>query len=224
MNSQERFFVKTLLSWFNENKREFPWRVNGKTNPYHILVAELMLKKTRADNASAVYTKFIELFPTPDSILNTSDADMESILRPLGLIKQRKKAFFSIFSKIMEIYGGKIPSQKKDLHELPYVGDYTVNAVLCFGFNKKVPIVDVNVTRICQRFFGLEAYGDPRIDTHIWELLDRIIPRNRFKEFNLALLDFGALVCKSKKPECELCTLRENCLTGSEKLIRKFFS
>jgi A/G-specific adenine glycosylase len=211
MNSQERFFVKNLLSWFEENKREFPWRVDEGANPYHILVAELMLKKTRADNASTVYTKFIELFPTPKSIATASDEDIETIIQPLGLIKQRKKAFISIFTTIEDTYKGKIPSRKKELQELPYVGEYTVNAVLCFGFNKKVPIVDVNVTRICQRYFGLEAYGDPRVDTHIWELLKGIIPRNQFRDFNLALLDFGALICKSKKPDCKKCELKNRC-------------
>ncbi|HAX97877.1 MAG TPA: hypothetical protein DCY12_03025 [Candidatus Atribacteria bacterium] len=211
MNTQERFFVKNLLSWFDKNKRDFPWRVEGKANPYHVLVAELMLKKTRADNASAVYTQFIESFPTPDSVLDASDTKIEIILQPLGLIKQRKKAFLSIFSKIKDIHKGKIPSRKKDLQELPYVGDYTVNAVMCFGFNKKVPIVDVNVTRICQRFFGLEAYGDPRVDTHIWEFLERIIPNKKFKEFNLALLDFGALICSSKATKCKDCVLKNQC-------------
>jgi A/G-specific adenine glycosylase len=215
MNSQERFFIKNLLSWFDENKRDFPWRVEGKANPYHILVAELMLKKTRADNASNVYTKFLELFPTPNSVLSASDADIETILQPLGLINQRKKAFFSIFTTIKNKYNGRIPSCKKDLKELPYVGDYTINAVLCFGFNKKVPIVDVNVTRICQRFFGVSAYGDPRVDTHIWELLEKIIPKTRYREFNLALLDFGALVCTSKKPKCESCILNKKCIFNS---------
>jgi A/G-specific adenine glycosylase len=213
--------VKNLLAWFKDNKREFPWRVDERANPYHILVAELMLKKTRADNASTVYTKFIELFPTPNSVLTVSDEDIETILKPLGLIKQRKKAFVSIFSTINNSYKGKIPSRKKDLLDLPYVGNYTVNAVLCFGFNKKVPIVDVNVTRICQRFFGLETYGDPRVDTHIWELLEEIIPEKKFKEFNLALLDFGALVCTSGTPKCEKCVMKMKCESPNEKGIKK---
>jgi A/G-specific adenine glycosylase len=211
MNSKERFFVKKLLLWFDENKREFPWRVDDNANPYHILVAELMLKKTRAENASSVYTKFIELFPDPKSLLTANDEILETLLKPLGLIKQRKKAFTAIFSKINDIFEGIIPSCKKDLLDLPYVGKYTVNAILCFGFNKKVPIVDVNVTRICQRFFGLETYGDPRVDTHIWELSERIIPNKKFKEFNLALLDFGALICSSKNPRCEVCRLKSRC-------------
>jgi len=211
MNSQERFFVKNLLSWFDENKRVFPWRVEGKADPYHILVAELMLKKTRADNASSAYSQFIELYPNPNSVINASNTDIENILLPLGLIKQRTKAFLSIFTIINNNHDGKIPSRKKDLQELPYVGDYTVNAVLCFGFNKKVPIVDVNVTRICQRFFGLEIYGDPRVDTHIWDFLKRIIPNKKFKEFNLALLDFGALICSSKATKCKDCILNNQC-------------
>ena len=220
MNFKERFFVKNLLLWFDENKREFPWRVNNNPNPYYILVAELMLKKTRADNAKTAFTKFIELFPTPKSVFTASDEDIEMILQPLGLIKQRKKAFVSIFSTIHDTFKGKIPSRKTDLQDLPYVGDYTVNAVLCFGFNKKVPIVDVNVTRICQRFFGIEVYGDLRVDTHIWELLEKIIPPMRYKEFNLSLLDFGAVVCKSNKPNCGKCVLNKKCNYFLSKIVK----
>jgi A/G-specific adenine glycosylase len=211
MNSLERFFVKNLLLWFEENKREFPWRIDGRANPYHILVAELMLKKTRADNASTAFSQFIKSFPSPKSVKCASEKKIRNILKPLGLIKQREKAFLAIFYIINEKYGSKIPSKKDDLQDLPYVGDYTVNAVLCFGFNKRVPIVDVNVTRICQRFFGIEVYGDPRVDIHIWELLKKIIPSRRYKEFNLSLLDFGAVVCKSKKPSCEQCVLKNRC-------------
>lgn len=212
MNSHEQFFVKTLLLWFKENKRDFPWRVEGKANPYHILVAELMLKKTRADNVSTIYSQFIDTFPTPTSVTRASGKKIESVLQPLGLIKQRKKAFSSIFSTIDEKFHGEIPRDKSNLQSLPFVGDYTVNAVLCFGFKKRVPIVDVNVTRICQRFFGMDAYGDPRVDTHIWEFLDRIIPSRNFQHFNLALLDFGAIICKSKNPLCESCPIKKKCI------------
>lgn len=211
MNSQERFFVKKLLFWFKENKRDFPWRVEGKADPYHILVAELMLKKTRADNVSAVYSQFIETLPTSKAVTRAPEKKLESFLQPLGLIKQRKNAFLCVFSIINEKFDGKIPKTKKDLESLPYVGDYTANAVLCFGYDQRVPIVDVNVTRICHRFFGMEAYGDPRVDIHIWEFLDRILPCRKFKNFNLALLDFGALVCKSETPICEQCPLKKKC-------------
>jgi A/G-specific adenine glycosylase len=211
MNREDYFFVKKLLPWFKENKRSFPWRVDGEADPYHILVAELMLKKTRAPNASEIYTRFIYLYPDAKSITRSTEEDLEKILQPLGLIKQRKKAFVEIFSIINKKNDGIIPSDKESLQNLPYLGDYTVNAILCFGFNKKVPIVDVNVTRICQRYFGIEVYGDLRVDRHIWELLERIIPAKKFKEFNLALLDFGALVCTSKKPKCKECPLARKC-------------
>jgi len=212
MKSQERFFVKNLLLWFEKNKRDFPWRIDEGTNPYHILVAELMLKKTRADNVSTVFKKFINTYPTPNSILTASDEDIEAMLQPLGLINQRKRAFIKIFTIIRDNYDGKIPSHKKELLELPYVGDYTVNTILCFGYDKRVPIVDVNVTRICQRYFELDVYGDPRVDTHIWDLLKDIIPRKRFKEFNLALLDFGAIICTSHNPKCPDCLINKECL------------
>jgi A/G-specific adenine glycosylase len=212
MNPKERFFIKRLLYWFKKNRRHFPWRVEGVANPYNILVAELMLKKTRASNASEVYTRFIDFYPDANSISKSTGEDLERILQPLGLIRQRKKAFVEVFSIINNSYDGIIPSNKKSLQNLPYLGDYTVNAILCFGFNKKVPIVDVNVTRICERYFGMDVYGDPRVDKHIWKLLEKIIPARKFKEFNLALLDFGAMVCRSKNPKCVECVLTLKCM------------
>jgi len=97
MNREDYFFVMKLLPWFKENKRSFPWRVDGEEDPYHILVAELMLKKTRASNASEIYTRFIYLYPDAKSIIRSTEEDLEKILQPLGLIKQRKKAFVEIF-------------------------------------------------------------------------------------------------------------------------------
>lgn len=211
MKNKRQFFVKKLLEWFKVYRRSFPWRVEGVADPFTILVAELMLKKTRASNAIPVYSCFIEKYPNIQSTSDISGEELEKILQPLGLIKQRKKAFLNVFSIINNQFGGLIPGEKATIMEIQYLGEYTANAVLCFGFNKRVTIVDVNVTRICQRYFGIEVYGDPRVDKHIWELLDDLLPRRKFKEFNLALLDFGALVCTSKNPKCKECPLKKKC-------------
>ena len=216
MKSKDQFFVKKLLEWFKINRRSFPWRVEGVANPFNILVAELMLKKTRASNASGVYSIFIGKYPDIKSASEIPGEDLEILLQPLGLIKQRKKAFIKVFSFINDSCSGIIPCKKDALIQIPYLGEYTVNAILCFGFNKRFPIVDINVTRICQRFFGIEVYGDPRVDKHVWELLECLLPRRKFKEFNLALLDFGALVCTSKNPICKECPLKKNCCYFNE--------
>ena len=210
MNSKEEFFVENLLRWFKSNSRVFPWREKNVT-PYQVLVAELMLKKTRAENVVEPYLKFIKKFPTPSSIANAPEEDLENILKPLGLIKQRIKAFKTIFKIIDDKHGGDIPNSQESLLKLPYVGQYTADAVLCFGFNQDVPIVDVNVTRICKRCFGIEVYGDPRVDQHIRELLDGIMPKGKGREFNLAILDFGSLICTSRNPKHEICPLKRIC-------------
>lgn len=211
MDPQEVSFVENLLEWFKDHGRCFPWREDG-TTAYEILIAELMLKKTRAENVVGPFSIFIATFPTPHHVVAAQDDAIISILQPLGLIRQRFKSFRVIFAKIVKEYQGEIPNSKAQLLELPYVGQYTANAVLCFGYNQDVPIVDTNVTRICQRYFGLQTYGDPRIDKHIWDLLARIMPKGKSKNFNLALLDLGSLVCTSHNPKHEICPLRTYCI------------
>jgi A/G-specific adenine glycosylase len=210
MNSQEDFFVKNLLRWFRSNSRVFPWREKNVT-PYEILVAELMLKKTRAENVVGPYLKFIKTFPTPDSVIKAQDKDLEKILKPLGLIEQRIKAFKTIFKIINDEFEGNIPNSRESLLEFPYVGQYTADAVLCFGFSQDIPIVDVNVTRICNRCFDIEVYGDPRVDQHIWKFLEKLIPKGKGREFNLAILDFGSLICTSRNPKHEVCPFKKIC-------------
>lgn len=175
-----------------------------------------MLKKTRAENVVEPYLKFIKTFPTSSTVANAPEEDFENILKPLGLIKQRIKAFKTIFKIIEDKFEGDIPKSRGSLLKLPYVGQYTADAVLCFGFNQDVPIVDINVTRICKRCFGIEVYGDPRIDQHIWELLGRIMPKGKGRDFNLAILDFGSLICTSRNPKHEVCPLKRICkeITG----------
>lgn len=208
--SQEVFFVDNLLNWFKDHGRDFPWR-NGAATPYEILVAELMLKKTRAENVVKPFSIFVASFPTPYDVVTAPGDIMMEILRPLGLMRQRFKSFKVIFSRIVEDYQGEIPHSREQLLELPYIGEYTTNAVLCFGYNMDLPVVDVNVTRVCQRYFGLQVYGDPRVDKHIWELLDKILPKGNSKKFNFALLDLGSLVCTSRNPKHEICPLKLFC-------------
>ena len=222
MNPQEEFFVQNLLEWFKDHGRHLPWRRSNAT-PYEILVAELMLKKTRAENVVEPFLRFITEFPTPKDIVVAPDDTLKDILQPLGLFRQRFISFKVIFSKIVEEYHGEIPRLKEQLLELPYVGEYTANAVLCFGYSRDLPIVDVNVTRVCQRYFGLDVYGDPRVDKHIWDLLERILPKGLSKEFNFALLDLGSLVCTSRRPKHETCPLRSFCNEAQKKVSADLF-
>lgn len=209
--SKKDFFLEKLLKWYGDNKRDFPWRKT--TQPYHILIAELMLQKTQATSVFKVYETFLKKFPTIKTIHKTEQAVLERELMDLGLYKRRARDLKKIAE---ELYEKEIPQTKDELLKLPGIGNYMTNAILCFAFEKKIPIVDANVGRIISRFFNLEVKSAPSRDKQLFSFLEELIPDNA-RDFNFALLDFGALVCKAQNPSCEECPIRSECSNPNEK-------
>jgi A/G-specific adenine glycosylase len=203
------FFAEKLLEWYEENKRNFIWR--QVKNPYKILIAEKMLQKTVARNVATIYPKFLERYPNSLSLSRARIKSIENIIKPLGLHKRRAKEFKQLAISLVENFGGKVPDEREKLGSLYGVGDYVANSVLCFAFNKRVPIIDTNVSRIVDRVFGVAIPKDPRRDKNSWKKIEMIIPKNNFKEFNWALLDFAAKVCTAKVPECNTCPINSIC-------------
>ena len=110
--------------------------------------------------------------------------------------------------KCLEKYHNNLPSSKAELLDFKGVGEYISNAVLCFAFNQNVPIIDGNMVRILKRYFNITSKKkNPRSDNFIWEQMEDLLPLERYKEFNYALLDFAALICKFYNPKCEKCIL-----------------
>ena len=210
--SKEQFFHDKLLGWFDVNRRNFPWR-EGKIDPFISLVTELLLQRTRAESIAAFYPAIKDNFSTPVKILGRDPALIRQDLSSLGLQDRRTDALRILARVVHEEYGDMVPPDEKKLLELQGIGRYIARAVLCFAFGKPVSIVDGNVTRIICRFFNLENKGDNRRNKHIWEKGDEIIAQDpaRVKEFNWALLDFGALVCMARNPKCEKCPVKSTC-------------
>lgn len=201
-------FVSLLLQWREENKRFFPWRTNP--NPYVVLLAEILLQRTPANRVARFFPKFVERFPTPQSISSTDAHDLEEFLKPMGL-RKRAAWLVKLMTEICERYDCKIPDQENELMNLPGVGLYTARAVMCFGFHKDVAIVDVNVARVLSRVFGiLEQKRRPSEDSELWELAAKLLPKNRAASYNEAVLDFAMLICK-KRPLCSTCPLAHVC-------------
>ena len=198
-----------LMKWFKENQRDFPWRDSRKTK-YDILIAEMMLQKTRAGGIVKTYLKFIKKYPGFQELSKASQSEIAHMIKPLGLHNMRSKNFINLCASLKH-RKWKIPSSKEELLKLPGVGDYIANAYLVVALNKRVPIVDTNIKRIYNRLFSIVPTKDPRRDENIWIFCESLLPKRKYKEFNWALLDFAALVCKSKKPECKSCPLRNYC-------------
>lgn len=208
-------FVKNLLNWYSKNKRDFSWR--NKTNPFHILVAEIMLQKTDAKKVSEVYDIFIERHPTPQDLVSAELSELKKELALLGIHK-RAERMKKLAEKIIFEYGGEVPSEKEELLKLPGVGEYISNAVLCFAFGENVPIVDTNVIRLLDRVFGVKSSKSrPRTDRKIWEFAAELVPKGKCKEYNHALLDFAASVCTSKNPQSDICPEKTICCFAKEK-------
>ena len=132
------------------------------------------------------------------------------MLEPLGLFNRRARDLKKTAAAICE-NDGNIPDDRKSLMKLPGVGEYISNAVLCFGFNKPVPIIDANVGRVIKRVYSFPVKSAPSRDKDLHIKMEEIIPDTRFKEFNLGILDLGALICVPRNPKCVECPLTKIC-------------
>ena len=163
------------------------------------------------------YPKFIAKYYSPDVVVQTSAQKLEEDLKFLGLQRQRRAALEQIAEKISITHNGEVPVDYDSLISLPHVGRYIANAVLCFSQNHRRPIVDINVARVLTRFHGLEMPKDAR-EEWIWEIAEKMLPEKNYKEYNYALLDLGAVLCKSGKPKCSLCCLGDKCKYADSKM------
>jgi len=209
MKSKNESFVKYLIEWFESYKRDFSWRQPGLT-PFQLLIAEIMLQKTGANQVENLFPDFIKNYPDAESIISMQDEELEEILHPLGLFKRRARDIKKTAQIIVE-NGNKVPTTRKALMELPGVGEYIANAVLCFAYKKPVPIVDANIGRVMKRFFTFPVKSAPSRDKNLLEKMKEILPEEKAKNFNLALLDFAALVCLPRTPRCEECPMSQSC-------------
>ena len=210
MSCQKKEFAENLLEWWQNNKRDFPWRKT--TDAYKILIAEVLLRKTTAKQVDQLYTMFLSKYPNPHALSETSIEDIESTIKPLGMQHKRAMLLKSLGSDLFNKYSGKIPASKKELMVLPGVGLYVANAVLCFAYGKDVPIVDTNVIRVFQRVFNFQSKKRrPKDDLELWNFVSSCIPSRRAKEFNLAILDHAHSICVPRNPHCPICPLNAIC-------------
>jgi len=201
------YFKKEVAKWFCKNKRIFPWRETK--DPFKVLLAEIMLRRTKAEQVEVVYNKFIKKYPDVNSILKAGDEDLKEILYPLGL-KWRLKTFKIVAIELKRRFDCEIPDGRKELETLTGVGKYVAGAVCSIAFDKKEWIVDSNVGRLINRYFGVEPSGEARRDKKIIEISKIYISSGNPKKNNLALLDFSALIC-APNPKCKTCPLTRKC-------------
>lgn len=204
-----RFFWR----YYDQNGRRFPWR-RKRTSAFALLVAETLLKQTKATDVVAVWCDLLDRYPTAADLSRAHQGTLCRMLKPFGLQRQRAAALFSMSKAIVRDFSGRVPKKIEDLVELPYVGLYTACALASFRYGTRVPIVDANVLRVLSRLTGDNFGRDLRRNHEVWAFAWAILPRNRFAEHNYGLLDFSALVCTARNPGCNVCPLRRRCAYG----------
>lgn len=209
---------KSLLDWYAANQREFPWRKTN--NPFEVLLAEKLLQQTKArDIVISVYTNLLAKYPTAQELTNASVEELYEIIQPLGLA-YRASEIREMATEIVELYGGEVPSNLKELLILTGVGDYCARAVLSFAYNQSVPIVDTNIARFLHRLCGIKETlpANPARKKYLRYLATQLLPKNKVRDFNLAMLDLCALICTSRNPKCYTCPLQEFCTYAQENI------
>ncbi|MSQ77911.1 MAG: A/G-specific adenine glycosylase [Nitrospiraceae bacterium] len=205
----KRRFQCRLLDWYKEHGRDLPWRKTS--DPYKILVSEVMLQQTQVDRVIPKYHEFLERYPSFEALADARPNEVKKTWYPLGY-NVRPLRLHSIACETVARYGGELPSDHDELLSFKGIGRYTAGAIRSFAFNEDAPILDTNVMRVLHRVFV--GTGDPKSRKNLlWELSEALIPKGKGYDFNQALMDFGATVCTARDPYCLLCPMKNLCKT-----------
>jgi A/G-specific adenine glycosylase len=197
-----------MLDWGKKNKRKFPWR--NTRNPYKVLVAEVLLHRTQANQVIPVYNSLLTRYPNIKDLAKGHDSEVLKILYPIGL-HWRSKLLLTMANEIVSQFNGNIPEELEKLKSLSGVSDYIASATRCFGFGYPDILLDTNTVRVVGRITGLEINDSSRRSSNFRNILETFIDKDYPKEFNWALIDFAAIVCKSRKPDHLKCPFTNYC-------------
>jgi A/G-specific adenine glycosylase len=211
---QTRVLAGRLLSWYDSDKRDLPWR--RTLDPYAILVSEFMLQQTQVATVIPYFERFMAAFPTVRALAAAPEQDVLRLWAGLGYYS-RARHLHAAARRIVEVYGGRIPPRVGDLLFLPGVGSYVAGAVASIAFGMAAPAVDANVARVLSRLFALTGDpASPRVRKDLESLATALISAERPGDFNQAMMELGALICAAAKPLCDTCPVRSSCKAAQQ--------
>lgn len=205
-----------VLAWFSEHNRKFRWRAGG-ANEYLRVVSEALLQRTRAESVQAFLPKFLERFPNWSALAKARRTDLEHILKPLGLWRRRARSLRALAHVRVRL--AAFPTEHEALISLPAIGQYLANAIGLLVHGQRRPLLDVNMARFIERYYGPRTKADIRYDPWLQGVAHRIVDCDRSLEVNWAILDLAAAVCIPARPRCTLCPVSRGCAfsTGAKR-------
>lgn len=212
LNSQA--FQQDLISWFQAEQRDLPWRKDK--DPYKIWVSEIMLQQTKVDTVIPYFHRFIEQFPSIESLAAAEEERVLKAWEGLGYYSRARNLQTAV-REVQEKYGGIVPNTPKEIASLKGVGPYTSGAILSIAYGIPEPAVDGNVMRVLSRILSIwEDIAKPATRKTFEKAVRAIISEENPSDFNQALMELGAIICTPTSPSCLLCPVREHCQAFKE--------
>jgi A/G-specific adenine glycosylase len=210
MSQSSKFNISnTLINWYEQNKRELPWR--DITDPYKIWISEIILQQTRVNQGMGYYLRFIDRFPNAAELANATEDEVLKYWQGLGYYS-RARNLHKAAKQIEEVHKGIFPTNHSDVIKLAGIGEYTAAAICSFSYNQPYAVVDGNVYRVLSRLFGIETPIDSTLGKKEFaELAKNLLPDGQPGEHNQAIMEFGALQCVPASPNCVNCPFSTSC-------------
>jgi len=204
-SAQERSFRRALLRWYDQHRRDLPWRRD--LDPYRIWVSEIMLQQTRVAAVLDHYARFMQRFPTVQALAAARETSVLAAWSGLGYY-HRARRMHQAAKVIARERKGAFPQSARDWLALPGIGRYTAAAIASIAFDEPVAVVDGNVERVLQRLLGAVAGREAA-----WQRAEELLDRERPGDFNQAMMELGAIICTPRAPQCLLCPVNPHCRT-----------
>lgn len=210
-------FSNSLIKWYLQNKRDLPWR--NTTNPYIIWLSEIMLQQTRVAQGLPYFNAFTEAFPTVFDLANAEEEQVLKLWQGLGYYS-RARNLHATAKFIATELNGVFPENYENLLKLKGVGEYTAAAIASFSYNKPVAVVDGNVFRVLSRYFNIDSdISEGKTKKEFQNIAQEVLPTDKPALFNQAIMEFGAMQCVPKNPNCNSCILNSSCAALQHKKV-----
>jgi A/G-specific adenine glycosylase len=212
-------FTNSLTQWYLQNKRDLPWRKT--VNPYKIWLSEIMLQQTRVAQGTPYFLSFTTAFPTVFDLAAANEEQVLKLWQGLGYYS-RARNLHKTAQYVANELSGIFPDNYNDLLKLKGVGEYTAAAIASFSYNEVVPVVDGNVFRVLSRYFDVETdIAAASAKKEFAALAFELMPKDNPAVFNQAIMEFGALQCVPKSPNCSICVFNSSCAALQKKKVNQ---
>lgn len=216
----KRYFSDKLVKWYEQNKRDLPWRETK--DPYKIWLSEIILQQTRVIQGLPYYLRFVDKFPNIQALAGASEQEVLRLWQGLGYYT-RARNLHQCAREVTNTYQGIFPGTFQSLKTLRGIGDYTAAAVASFAFNEKVAVVDGNVFRVLSRVFGIDKeINSPEGKLVFTQVANELLSTKSPDLHNQAIMEFGALQCLPRNPNCNQCIFVRGCFAAKNDMQHQF--